>query len=230
MIVFAIVLLLCAAVLELTLGARLLWLARVTRGAPEISMGLAFLLDAIAQVSGTVAQRLEGGAQTWAFGVTTWLTVLATSALLWGVVAIFEQHRPWVSKAVWIVIAGVAGALLAILLGVRDTPFITARWVNRGFTAFTFVWAVLGSLSARQACLRQIPLGLSTRLEAARFGLWAFAAGAYLCVLVLVFARDVLGMPSAVTLAARPLLAFACVLAVWCTFFPPRWLEQRLDG
>ncbi|MEM6732861.1 MAG: hypothetical protein AAF658_14985 [Myxococcota bacterium] len=229
--IVAIPLLLSAAILELILGARLLWLARITRGAAETSIGIAFFLDAFAQVAGAVAGELDGVARIATQTASLTLTLIATGALYLGVVRVFEQHRPWLLKASWGVVLAVAAAQAFVFVATGpdlDAQFITARWVNRGFSAFTFVWAVAASLGARSACLRQMKLGLSSRLEAARFLLWALAAIAFLIVLALLFARDVLGMPSTVTAIAHPFLAVACVTAVWWTFFPPRWLERRL--
>lgn len=227
----AILLLLIAALLELTLGARLLLLARVSGGAAETSLGVAFFVDAFAQVAGAVTGRLSGSLWVLGFSASTLLTVIATGALLFGVVRVFEQHRPELLKvAAGIALAVLCGHALIFLLGAGELEvrFIRARWLNRCFSAFAFLWAAIASFRAYRASVRQMKIGLSSRLEATRFLLWAVAAVSFLIVIVLLFLRDVAGLPRAVTVIAHPLLAVACVSAVWLTFFPPGWLARRL--
>lgn len=231
--VFSIILLATAAILELVLGARLLWLARVTRGAPELSLGVAFFVDSFAQVAGALGTQLRGPSAPFAKSIAIVLTVVATGALLIGVVRVFEQHRPWLVTFAWALIATVALLQIYMFAGTTetfDTQFLNGRWVNRCFSALTFLWAASASLRARNACLRQMRVGLSSRLEATRFLLWALAAMAFFSAIALLFARDVLGMPAAISAVAHPFLALACVTAVWWTFFPPGWLERSLEG
>ncbi|MEM6531973.1 MAG: hypothetical protein AAF654_05085 [Myxococcota bacterium] len=231
MLVFAIALLLIAAVVELTLGARLLLLARITRGVPETYIGLSFFIDAFAQIAGAVAGKMDGTAYAVTMAFSIGLTLFSTGALLVAVVRLFEQHRPWMMTVARLLILGVLAAqcFVFVVYGAEwPERFIAGRWVNRSFSAVTLIWATYASLRARRACLRQMRLGLSSPLDAARFLLWAVASSAFLLVIVLLFARDILGMPPAVTMVAHPLLAVTCVSAVWLTFFPPRWLERRL--
>ncbi len=225
-------LLLLAALLELTLGARLLLLARKTHGAAETSLGVAFLVDAFAQIAGALTGRLSGGLWVLGYATSTSLTVVATGALLLGVVRVFEQHRPMLLQvAIAVIVAVVVGHAVVFLAtgGGLEGQFVRSRWLNRTFSGLTFTWAAIASMRAHNAARRQLRIGLSSRLEATRFLLWAIAATAFLLLILMLFVRDTIGLPRVVTVIGQPVLAVACVTAVWWTFFPPAWLERRLE-
>lgn len=220
-------------------GVRLMWLARRTRGLPELAIGAGlFMMGGLGYPLTVLAQQ-----------VTQWPDAVRTALVLghevFGVVGmtllavfnwrVFRPDALWAKAFVGAVAVSITGLMLAQgatagWLGFaegRSFPFALAAIPN----AATLVWAGLESIRYHRAMKKRARLGLASPALVDRFRLWA--VGTLCAALVTVVSLGAQLQGADVTrLAALLLGTFGLVSAgsMWLAFLPPaayvRWVAR----
>jgi len=173
-------------------GAKLLWLARRTRGFPELVVGFSlFVLAGVAWPLLLFASAPTPPPAPW---LRAALAVAAAGmAMGWAGVFLFTWRvfRPTHAWGRALAVAGMAVELAAGLAGViravrLDDALALRSPSPSGFVLLlgalcAYVWTAVESFHYRALLRRRVPLGLADPLVAERFGLWGwtsvFAAG-----------------------------------------------------
>lgn len=213
------------------LGARLLLQWRRTRQAPELSLGLGFLLAGGAGYAGWAAlaileARSGPSPVTWhaVATVALALTCLGAFALSVGVGVIFRPNAFWPRALA----AGLGLSMIAgwTLYALGDNPGRDALsfWVAFGTTGLVYLWTSVEAAVLFGVLRRRAVLGLASPLIASRALLWAVAcalSGVMVGTSILqhfVLAANVLSAPFAIFQSAFGLLG---AVSIWLGFFPP---------
>lgn len=220
------------------LGGRLLALAARTRAAPELIMGLAFVLTGCL---GTAFDLLSY--QKWiesevllracrsASRLSIHLGVAAQALFTWRV---FRPDARW-AGALFVAIAGglsLVAAGHAAVGGLGDAGYRGGWfWARAALHPAALAWGAVESLLYWTRMRRRLRLGLADPVLTNRFLVWgvAIAAGAAaLCIGPL--ARLATGGSGAkpVVLALAAPLGLVSALGYWLTFFPPERYRRLL--
>jgi len=225
-------------VLELVIGIRLIQLARRSRGWAESFWGWAWVLDALSQAGAELAKKVEhatvGSVLEWFFAGMGSASIMCLGLGIW---LVFRPEERAVRTLLAFALSALSVTYLTLMVA-GDAPLrefgVTASramtWTNRSAACLFLAWGVVESLLAYASSARQERLGLATRLQTMRFQFWSVSGSAILLFLLILISRDVLGTPRAVVRAAQPILALIAVSAMWLTFFPPHWMEERYAG
>lgn len=226
-------------------GARLLHVARKTRGLPEAAVGSTCLVLSLAGALDALAKS-SVESQTWeayirlshaAYSVTAALTFLATQRL-------FRAQRRWAEA---LARTGTTGLLVAagfvLLVGsymdrsssLNGTPSAQVYMAGLYIRLIAYFWLALEAGLAFRDGRRSLRFGLVEPLVVQQFLLWGLSAAAmFTGVLFTVCVRSLYGTAatsSAVGLYLFALLTLTGSSASWLAFFPPqvyvRWLESR---
>lgn len=221
-----------AVVFELVVGVRLVLLARQTRGLAERLWGWAWLLDALSQGGAALSSELLSGTPAYVLGVAmAGVGSASLSLLAVGIWQVFRAEERWMA---WLIGAGlvlltVTFTALALSGGIVSTdgtrPPMT--WINRVLGCVLLAWGAIECWLAYLASAKQLRLGLVEPLRVVRFQLWGASAVFLLTFLLLLIARDVVGLPNTLVRTLQPILAFLSVVGMWLTYFPPRWMQRR---
>ncbi|MEO0459728.1 MAG: hypothetical protein AAF219_02705 [Myxococcota bacterium] len=222
--------------IELITGVRLLVLAMKTRRLPETALGVAFTCGAGTNAWFLIAALLFPEAPP-EIEIALWgLSYLGLTMSLY--IGVWRVFRPTS------VIVRTIGLLLAVTL---TTLLVTElAGINRGFyhgvwkglydevqvyaITATMAWAGIESALYYRDLRRQIALGLSESVFAARFRLWSYASVAWVLFHVFLFSRRH-GMLSLEF--ARPTMTFLALIGsvlIYVTFLPPEWLQRRWEN
>jgi hypothetical protein len=226
-------------------GARVLLLARRTRGVPELLMGAGMLLVATLGYPVTIAAgfgRPAGEVNLPLYGVGCFLTQLGV-ALIYGFT--WQVFRPAEPFAKVVVAAGSAVMLtslpftLSAIAGADPaTPsYLAARgWLAVSMVGYTscFLWTAIEGLLAWRMALRRLALGLSDPVVANRFFLWGLFGLNAVAIDVFSAVANWLGVdPSQSPVVLVPMGVFGAIaaLAMSLAFFPPaRYLAWLRGG
>lgn len=218
-------------------GVRLLALARRTREAPELAMGLAFVLSgAIAFPLLTAAGFLAAADEpTLARGAAA----IGTTSLFAGYVGLaiggWRIYRP---SERWPLVPIAAGTALLVVAsavsfvstdsrpgGLRDVFF----WTGASVGSLTFGWNAFESFSLYRQLRRRLALGLAEPEVANRVLLWGIGSCAA-CAMTLhglasrLLVGQVLGDGYRVISSA---LGLTAAIAIALAFFPPAGYRRR---
>lgn len=212
------------------LGVRLLLLARATRRAPELLMGLAFL------VGGCVGYVLEVLSQDGASIPSEWRPaayllgrlcvnagVVMATAFTWKV---FRRDDTW-ARGIVLALALLLAASLGASWLAGPSPWTRSLEIAGRFAAPS--WSAYEALRYHGAMSRRLRLGLADPVVTNRFLLWGIAQVFSLLGLLarLLDSQDVLPSLAGV---AMPTAGLVTVVAYWLTFFPPAAYLRRLGG
>lgn len=210
-------------VADTVVGARLLWLARRTRGLPELAMGSScLLLGGVGYPLSVAARRgahLAGiDAQTLLFlGLAAQdLACLAVWIATW---RIFRPDRRWAAALV----AGAAGALaVSLALGSPDGGI--HYWVGLAARGAAFAWTTVEAGRYSALLSKRVPLGLADPVVHDRIRLWGWTTAAVsLAFAVFAFGRaSGLGTQSPTVLATTSMAGLVSGVTLWLAFVPPR--------
>jgi hypothetical protein len=226
------------ALASTVVGGRLLWVAHRTREAPELAMGLAFVVSGaigfpllmasqiLLQLQGVSdashALTALGAAFTYVgylgLGVGCWR--IFRPAARWPLVPIAASGAALLGAA-----ATVAASAGAAAVGRRDL----ALWFGIGIGALTFAWNGAESFLLYAQLRRRLALGLADPAVVNRVLMWG--AGT-LCA----FAMTVHGIVLRVVVGPTPadghrvvssLFGLVAAVAIWLAFFPPAAYRRR---
>jgi hypothetical protein len=225
-------------------GLRMLWLARRTRGVPELLMGAGMVLIAGVGYPATLAAgfgRPVGEMSVAGYAAGSLMTQIGI-ALIYA----FTQQvfRPGVGWAHALVAAG-CGFMTLSLFGTTFTlavaeasepSYLVARgWLGLGMVGYSagFLWTAIEGLVHHRKALRRLALGLADPVVTNRFLLWGVFGLMATGINVTSAAGNALGIdPSRAPLVLVPLGflgAIACV-AMYLAFFPPAWYLAHVRG
>lgn len=218
-------------------GVRMLWLARRTRGAPELLIGAGSILICGVGFPASVASGFGGpvallNAPLW---VASELVTQIGVVLMYGFTQqVFRPGVGWAKAliaAVAVVLpAGLTGAALALAAAPDEASSVIATrpWLLLCFVPYAgcFVWTALESFHHYAMARRRQALGLADALVASRFLLWGFYGIAATGILAANAVGVLLGhniSTSLVVLAPAGALGFAASIAIYLVFLPPAW-------
>ena len=218
-------------------GARMLLLARRTRGLPELLVGAGSVLICGVGFPASVASGFGGPlAQVH---VPLWVaSEFATQAGIVLMYAFTQQvFRPGVAWAKALIAAvavglpaGLAGAALALAAAPAEASsvLVTRVWLLLCFVLYggCFVWTASESLHHYVMARRRQALGLADAVVVSRFLLW----GCYGLAASGILAANAVGVllghnisTSRVVLLPAGALGLAASVAIYLVFLPPAW-------
>lgn len=225
---------------SLVVGARLMWLARRTRGLPEFVLGGGlFLMGGLGYPLLAVAVQARGlpaGARI-AMGVGNMaLTVVGMSGVAWFTRRVFRPREPWAAVLLAALALGYAAlALLQIVgpgvLAALDAPD-HGLWANSAWLGLVaMLWAGLESVRYYRMQRRQLALGLSDPVVADRFRLWAISILCAACISGISLGLRMLGIDTAGTAAGSLVIGTLGLVTagyMWMAFVPPKSYLERV--
>ncbi len=184
-------------------------------------------------------------------GISPWLNGLGHAGLSLACVALYRftrrVFRPTSTAARWAEGCGILASLATFvavvvgdgLLAERSPSVIAANFVR----LCSYAWSFAEALRYWTLMRRRVGLGLADPLVANRFGLWSIWMAGLTSMLGIVLVLRLVGFVAGVTPAEvdeampqvlqilRGVLATTALVsgvAVWLTFFPPRFYARRL--
>jgi hypothetical protein len=223
---------------SLTVGIRLLLLARRTRRLPELAMGLNFVVAGFLGYALLVAaeslhlfpERLAG------FGSFFGVTGISIGGVL---VCLFTQRvfhaHSRVALAALVLLSGWFGLASygAWILNVEKAQAGFGVWFghwgsNVGMFA-AYAWSTLESLRYYALMQRRARIGIGDPLVANRFLLWGIGTLATLLVTLLYIGTQLFGhyeLPASL-IGVSSMLVLVTAIAEWLAFLPPRSYRER---
>jgi len=225
-------------------GARMLWLARRTRGAPERLIGSGSILICGIGFPASVASGFGGpvaelNAPLW---VASEFVTQVGVVLMYGFTQqVFRPRVGWaralIAAVAFALPAALAGAALALAAapGEASSVIVTRPWLLACFVPYAgcFVWTAVESFHHYRMARRRQALGLADALVVSRFLLWGFYGVAATGILAANAVGVLLGhniSTSLVVLAPAGVLGFAASIAIYLVFLPPRWYVAWLQA
>lgn len=215
-------------------GVRLLLLARRTREAPELAIGLALLLGGgfgyslLMLALGTKA--LGGAAVPVAVFAGSTCTALGAISLAAGIQRIFQRGDPG-SRAFVVAVALALGATLVgrALEPQRAPAAPWVFWVSTLASLAVYAWSAGESFHYYGQMRRRVRIGLADAITARRFLMWGVSAGAAVGMHVAsMLSRAIVGSGSThpALMATTSSLGLVAAIALWLAFFPRRSRAQ----
>jgi len=223
---------------SLTVGIRLLLLARRTRKLPELAMGLNFVLAGFLGYALLVAAEslhLFPG-HLAGFGSFFGVTGIAIGGVF---VCLFTQQvfhpQGRVARVVLALLTGWLGLAIygAWILHVVRPPDGFGVWMGHwaahlGLLA-AYGWSTGESLRYYALMRRRVQVGVGDPIVANRFLLWGFGTLATVLVTLLYITMQLLGhweLPESLV-GVSSLLVLVTAIAEWLAFFPPHSYRRR---
>jgi len=215
------------------IGARLLLLARRTRGLPELLLGLGlFCLGGVAFPVGVLLGTglFEGSAVLWlqAFAILP-MGVSGISVLVFTRVVFRADSRVGLAVAATLSLAWLAflaTGWLALWQSGEPLPPVGGRVIARhALMLLGFGWTATESFVYFAKLRRRIPIGLADPIVANRILLWAMCGGCAALLNVVLVAVAIAGGDTLAAGPLRVLIALGGSGAAVCLllgFFPPR--------
>jgi len=169
---------------SLVVGGRLMWMARQSRGLPELTLGAAlFLMGGVGyplMSAAIMARTLSNDTRTTMLALQMVTTLVGMGGIVWFTRKVFRPGAGW-ATVLWL---GVTGAyiglaaaqalgpgLLAFLHSPESGPWANAMYV--GIVAMS--WAGIESIRYWRMQQKRLALGLADPVVADRFRLWGTA-------------------------------------------------------
>lgn len=219
-------------IMQATIGLRLLWLAKQTRGTAELAWGTSGVGAAISaafRVWAFLAEDtpVETVALTAAIGVST-LQAMVFSVAAWKV---FRPGSRLASGSVRAACTAI-GVLFAANLISGNLLNQTAPGgmnlqsaVNATLTATVLLWALLDSIHFARKYRIQARYELHSPLTWVRMAFWAASASTYLVSFVPLVVAQWIGVELAYPPGLRTLLTLVATAFVWLAFFPTEGIK-----
>ncbi|RIL00119.1 MAG: hypothetical protein DCC71_19080 [Proteobacteria bacterium] len=216
-------------------GARLLLLARRTRQAAELSIGVAFLAGGgagyLLVMLSTGVRVLSGPAAAAALLAGSACLAIGVVSLAVGVRAIFRPGDVYARRGIALLAAALAVSLLGRCLEpmrMPSAPWIF--WTSSLASCAAYAWSAAESIHYAVTLRRRVRIGLAEAWIANRFALWGVSGCAAVAMhAISMFGRAQFGtapVPPAL-LAAASLLGVVAAGGIWLAFFPPRRVRSR---
>ncbi len=235
----AIVSMLFLSVVTLVVGLRLLRVAQRTRQHPELLFGVAFVTGSLGTALGQFGQRAlwtePGPLATTANTLCFLLMALGSMALY---VAVWRIYRPNLAWAKAVMLLGIATTLSAVVIRLASGELAAPVPGTIGLLVYLlsrlalFLWAAFEALRYYSLLRRRLALGLADPVAAGQILLWGVSASAMVLTMALavfcmgVLQRHPIDMPLSLAVIVCAVLVAAA--SMWCAFFPPARLRNRI--
>jgi hypothetical protein len=216
-------------------GVRLLLLARRTRQAPELAMGLAFVVSAAVGFPLLTAASVVGQAES-SLALARTLMTLGTFSTFCGYVGLgvgcWRIYRPserWPLLAIALGTATVLAASATVAFAGEIATRELAFWPGVCVGALTFAWNALESFLLHGQLRRRLALGLADPEVVNRVLMWGVGSAAA-CAMTLhaLVLRVALGPVIADgQRIVSSLLGMVAAVAIALAFFPPAAYRRR---
>jgi drug/metabolite transporter (DMT)-like permease len=224
----------------LTVGVRLLLVARRTRGLPEVLFGFTFLSTALGQAFGQIGLRLlwstPGPLATTLNALTFAFVTLGTAALGLVVWRVFRPGKGW-GAALCAAVCGLT--LLAYAVRLWDGDFAIASGQTRGYLLHVAARGILLAWTATEAIhywsllRKRLALGLADPMATNQILLWGisgiFAFGGTSMVGYALFVLHQHPLELFGITAVLMATVVGSSVSMWCAFFPPGWMRRRVE-
>jgi hypothetical protein len=224
----------------LTVGVRLLLVARRTRGLPEVLFGFTFISNALGQAFGEVGTRVlwstPGPLATTMNALTFALVTLGAAALALVVWRVFRPGKGWGAP---LCAAGCGLILLAYAIRLWDGDFVDAQGQGRGYALHVAVQGIIIAWAAAEAIhywsllRKRLALGLADPMATNQILLWGISGIFFFgSTAAIGYARFVLHQNPLELFGVTAFLMAMVVGAsgsMWCAFFPPNWLRRWVE-
>ena len=224
----------------LTVGVRLLLVARRTRGLPEFLFGFTFLSTALGQAFGEIGMRVlwstPGPLATTMNALTFALVTLGTVALGLVVWRVFRPGKGW-GAALCAAVCGLT--LLAYALRLWDGDFVDAQGHGRGYLLHVAVQGIIIAWAAAEAIhywslsRKRLALGLADPMATNQILLWGisgiFAFGGTSMVGYALFVLHQHPLELFGITAVLMAMVVGASGSMGCAFFPPNWLRRWVE-
>jgi hypothetical protein len=223
-------------------GARMLLLARKTRGRPELLLGAGSLLVVAVGFPTSVASGFGG--PVGGVHVALWMaselgTQLGIVLLYAFAQLVFRPDARWarrlvVGVAIYLPVCLVgAGRALASAAPELGSVAVTRGWLLLCYVGYggCFLWSALESLRQHRMAVRRQELGLGDPVVANRFLLFSVYALAATGIMLANAVAAALGLnlsTSLVVVVPSAVLGLAAGVAVYLAFLPPSWYLARV--
>jgi hypothetical protein len=227
----------------LVVGARLLALARVTHKAPELFLGAAVMLIALAallEVSAMELAQREREPLAYPIEVVGLLLHSASSAsLCFGIWRVFYPDRSFAPRLCLVLTVVLFESWAVVVLPGRHTSMMGfTPWFHLHVAArgATFAWAAVSAFSYYRRMVRRVALDLADPILCHRFLLWAVAMASTTGMLVTALftntTRGVLVFAWTPALLLVSALGLVSAWSLWFAFLPPvayqRLIRRRI--
>ncbi len=224
---------------SLVVGGRLMWMARQTRGLPELTLGAAlFLMGGVGYplMSAAILARSLGNDTRTAMLVAQMIsTLIGMGGIVWFTRKVFRPNAGW-ATVLWLGVIGayiglaVAQAfgpgLLAFLHAPESGPWAMGMYV--GIIAMS--WAGIESIRYWRMQQKRLAFGLADPVVADRFRLWGTAILTADAISLISGAFQSAGVQMAGTAAGALVVGTLGLFAasmLWLAFVPSeRYLER----
>jgi hypothetical protein len=219
---------------SLTVGTRLLLLARRTREVPELAIGGALFAGGLGYalfIAAFSLRLLPDALLRPAHFLAVLGLDLGIVSLCLGVWQIFRPSRHW-AEGVFAVVAVALTVHLAVSVAHfqpsgQRSPFVF--WVFNAIGAGAYLWATFECLRYQGLLRRRARLGLIDAELVNRFLLWgvASACGFLLFGAGMLNRLTAVGGVNPLALALQPFFGLVGAICIWLAFFPPAFYLRR---
>ena len=227
-------------VTNLTVGIRLLLLARRTRQLPELLIGFSFLTGGVMSyiLAGVFAVIEVPGVWSLLLGALGRLIYigppLAMAFVGWRV---FRPNHPWAGLVVGSVISlNLLYVVRPFLIG--DLPRVDLvrnpmYWISTAAQIFPWLWVAVESFLLHRQLRKRARLGLAEDPALGyRMLMWTIGLGTVVLLAISMEATSLaalLGLPHVPMNPIIIVLGLACATSLWLAFFPPRAVVRKLE-
>lgn len=227
---------------SIVVGGRIVWMARRTRGLPELVLGAAlFLMGGIGYPLMTIAVQGEGfsdGARMTMLGGQMLTSIVGMCGLAWFTHHVFRPQAAW-ATALWIGLSATyLGLAAAQILGPGMMAFFadpeSGWWHASNYMSIVVMsWAGIESMRYWTMQKKRLALGLADPVVADRFRLWGLAILTADAISILSAGFELAGVTMVGTaigsIVVGGLGLFAAAF-LWRAFIPTAGYLERMQG
>jgi len=225
---------------SLVVGGRVMWIARRTRGVPELVLGTAlFLMGGLGYPLMTVAVRgeeLSDGVRSAMLVGQMITSIVGMTGLGWFTRKVFRPGAAW-ATALWLAcVAGFVGLAVWQIVGPGLVAFLesptTSPWHASNYIPMVLMsWAGIESMRYWSMQKKRLALGLADPVVADRFRLWGLAILTADAITILSVGFELAGVTMVGTAAGSLVVGTLGLFAaafLWLAFVPTAGYVARV--
>ena len=225
---------------SLIVGGRLMWLAKQTRGLPELTLGAGlFFMGGVGyplMMIAILATGLSHGTRIALLATNMAATTGGMAGLAWFTRRVFRPQETWATVLMFAIVAGYTVLALVQALGPGILSYLEApdrgSWSNSPmFGTIAMTWSGLEALRYYGLQRKRLTLGLADPVVTDRFLLWAIAILASDLVTLVSMVLKGIGIPVAASAVGSLLVGTLGLVtsgAFWLAFVPPASYVERV--